>query len=183
MDYTFERRSAARRKGLAKMGPERLREVAAKTWAKRRANGTDRPPPEKRAEIRAKHLETLRRNRAARAMAMTPEERMAEVVRRHERYAAGARRGWRTRRRNAGLDPARPAEAATVARLYVADVEALRSYFGPDVKRSVRAALEGMALAVEVGAIRWTGDGWALGAGRPVEAQREPPPASAYPEA
>ncbi len=182
MDEQFEKRSAARRKALAKMSPERRREIALKSAETRRRNGTDRPPPEKRAEIRAKHLETLRRNRAARAMAMTPEERLAAVVRRHERYAAAARRGWRTRRRNAGLGPG-PAEPTTLARLYERDVEWLRAMFGPDVKRGVRAAIEGLQFLMEEIRFRWTGDGWTLGAGMPVEAPTEPPPASTYPDA
>jgi hypothetical protein len=139
MNYPFEKRSAARKKGLARMGPERLREAARKAWETRRRNGTDKPRPEQRAAIREKFRETLRRNRAARAAAMTPEERVAEVMRRHERMSAGARRGWIGRRERLGLPPGRT-EAGKSVRLYAADVAELER-IGGTARAGVRRLL------------------------------------------
>ncbi len=165
----FEKRSAARRKALAKMSPERLREIALKSAETRRRRGHDRPPPEKREERRQRYVATLRRNRAAALAALSPEERRAAVIRRHERFAAAARRGWQTRRRNAGLRPG-PAEPTTLVRVYARDTEWLRAMFGPDVKMSLRTALEGLQLVM---GFRWTGDGWTLG-GEAAHGPQEP---------
>lgn len=131
--------------------------AARKGWATRRARGTDKPSPEKREAIREKFVQSLRRNRAARAAAMSPEERLADVVRRHEAMSAAARRGWVGRRERAGLPPGR-AERAVVVRLYARDVEELERLGGTAraglrkllrVMRSVRAAFEEVAVGDE----------------------------------
>lgn len=96
-----------------------------------------------RLEIEAKRQATIAANlalRAARLAALTPEQRAAEFAARSARRREAARRGWITRRRNAGL-PDGPAEPTQLCRLYLADFAALRQ-LAPDPKAAVRQLLE-----------------------------------------
>lgn len=146
---------------------QRQREAARAAWVRRRAEGRDHPTPTRNAETQAKRLASLRRNRAERMAALSPEERAEEVRRDHATRSVWARKGWKTRRENAGL-PAGPVEASKPVQVYVADLAFARS-LAPDAKpaRAFRVVVAGLRMAMEVGAVRWTGEGWELGTAAP----------------
>ena len=111
--------------------------------------------------------------------AMSQEERLAEVRRDHAARSSWARRGWRTRRANAGQGPG-PVEASKPVQVFLRDLELARS-LAPDAKpaQAFRVVVDGLRLAMENGAVRWTGTGWTLGAQRPQDAPTTPSPPSA----
>lgn len=160
---------------------QRLRAAALAAWARRRAEGRDHPAQTRSAETTRKRVETMRRHRAERMGAMSQEERLAEVRRDHAARSSWARRGWKTRRENAGL-PAGPVEASKPVQVYVADLAFARS-LAPDAKpaRAFRVVVAGLRMAMEAGAVRWTGEKWELGTERPQEAPTVPPPPSTRP--
>ncbi len=118
--------------------------------------------PDVKARWRERWDATRQASRAARMAAMaamTPEERLAKLAEAQRKRAAAGRAGWRTRRKNMGLDPDRPAPPGRAVRVYVADLETL-ARFHPDAKTGLHLALQGLALAMEAGALEWTGEGW-----------------------
>ena len=77
---------------------------------------------------------------------------LAKLAEAQRKRAAAGRAGWRTRRKNMGLDPDRPAPPGRAVRVYVADLETL-ARFHPDAKTGLHLALQGLALAMEAGAL------------------------------
>ena len=110
---------------------------------------------------------------------MSDAERVEEVRRDHATRSGWARKGWKTRRANAGQGPG-PVEASKPVQVFLRDLELARS-FAPDAKpaQAFRVLVDGLRMAMESGALRWTGEKWELAAGRPQDAQTPPPPPSA----
>lgn len=122
-------------------------------------------PEEARRLAKAAEWMRARRAKARAAVwnALDEEGRRELLARRSAARREACRRGWVTRRKNAGMPPG-PAERTRVVHVYRRDLaEAAR--YDPDPKRGLRMMLEGLALAVEAGAVVWTGEGWRLGDG------------------
>lgn len=118
------------------------------------AKGTKRTPEE-----REHWLAAMRATRAARMAAMTPAQRLEALADARRKRSAASREGWRTRRKMMGLPPDWREPPTKVAQVYLADLEAARRLH-PDAKKGLRTALQGVALALEAGALEWTGEGW-----------------------
>lgn len=110
--------------------------------------------------------------------ALSPEERAEEVRRDHATRSVWARKGWKTRRENAGLPPG-PVERSKPVQVRQRDLELAQS-LAPDAKpaEAIRTAMDGLRLAMASGVVAWTDGKWELGAGRLLDAMPEPPPAS-----
>lgn len=138
--------------------PAKKSRASKAVWERRRAEGRDKQSP----ELVARRVASTRANRLAARAAMSPEERREAAMKEREARAARSRRGWRTRRLRLGKDPDRHAPATRPVNVYVCDVEAVRT-FHPNAREGIHLALEGLQLAVEVGTLTWTGDGWTIG--------------------